>query len=162
MVIGAAVVLWAVLKYTTWGFKLRVIGGNPSAARRAGLAVGGLSVAAMCVGGAMAGLGGMIEIAGTEGRLRPGLLAGVGFIGFLASWLAKHDPLKCIVSAFILGAIAVFGLKGIFRLTQFRDVAYKLPIACIASAFMCRSSHFTEAASSGAEYASRYVLPFGE
>ena len=107
--IGAAVVLWAVLKYTTWGFKLRVIGGNPSAARRAGLAVGGLSVAAMCVGGAMAGLGGMIEIAGTEGRLRPGLLAGVGFIGFLASWLAKHDPLKCILSAFILGAIAVGG-----------------------------------------------------
>lgn len=107
--IAAAVVLWAVLKYTTWGFKLRVIGGNPSAARRAGLAVSGLSVAAMCVGGAMAGLGGMIEVAGTEGRLRPGLLAGVGFIGFLASWLAKHDPLKCILSAFILGAIAVGG-----------------------------------------------------
>ena len=107
--IGAAVVLWAVLRYTTWGFKLRVIGGNPSAARRAGLAVGGLSVAAMCVGGAMAGLGGMVEVAGTEGRLRPELLAGVGFIGFLASWLAKHDPLKCILSAFILGAIAVGG-----------------------------------------------------
>lgn len=107
--IGAAIVLWAVLKYTTWGFKLRVIGGNPSAARRAGLAVGGLSVAAMAVGGAMAGLGGMIEVAGTEGRLRPELLAGVGFIGFLASWLAKHDPLRCILSAFILGAIAVGG-----------------------------------------------------
>ncbi len=107
--IAAAVVLWAVLKYTTWGFKLRVIGGNPSAARRAGLAVGGLSVAALCVGGAMAGIGGMIEVAGTEGRLRPQLLAGVGFIGFLASWLAKHDPLKCILSAFILGAIAVGG-----------------------------------------------------
>jgi simple sugar transport system permease protein len=107
--IAAAVALWAVLKYTTWGFKLRVIGGNPSAARRAGLAVGGLSIAAMCVGGAMAGLGGMIEVAGTEGRLRPDLLAGVGFIGFLASWLAKHDPLKCILSAFILGAIAVGG-----------------------------------------------------
>ena len=107
--IAAAVILWAVLKYTTWGFKLKVIGGNPSAARRAGLAVGGLSVAAMCVGGAMAGIGGMIEVAGTEGRLRPELLAGVGFIGFLASWLAKHDPLRCILSAFILGAIAVGG-----------------------------------------------------
>jgi ABC-type uncharacterized transport system permease subunit len=107
--IAAAVILWAVLKYSTWGFKLKVIGGNPSAARRAGLAVSGLSIAAMAVGGAMAGLGGMIEVAGTEGRLRPELLAGFGFIGFLASWLAKHDPLKCILSAFILGAIAVGG-----------------------------------------------------
>lgn len=107
--IGAAVVLWFVLRSTTWGFKLTVLGGNPSAARRAGLAVGGLSVAAMVVGGAMAGLGGMIEVAGTEGRLRPELLAGFGFIGFLASWLAKHDPLKAILASIVLGAIAVGG-----------------------------------------------------
>lgn len=105
----AAVALWAILGHSTWGFKLRVLGGNPSAARRAGLAVGGLSVAAMVVGGSMAGLGGMIEVAGTEGRLRPELLAGFGFIGFLASWLAKHDPLKAIVASIVLGAIAVGG-----------------------------------------------------
>lgn len=105
----AAVVLWVVLRSTTWGFKLKVLGGNPAAARRAGLAVGGLSIAAMAVGGAMAGLGGMVEVAGTEGRLRPDLLLGVGFIGFLASWLARHDPLKLIVSSVLLGAIAVGG-----------------------------------------------------
>ncbi len=105
----AAVALWLILNHTTWGFKLRVLGGNPSAARRAGLAVGGLSVAAMVVGGAMAGLGGMIEVAGTEGRLRPDLLAGFGFIGFLASWLAKHDPLRAIGASVVLGAIAVGG-----------------------------------------------------
>ncbi|MGH9275737.1 MAG: ABC transporter permease [Acidimicrobiales bacterium] len=107
--LAAAVVLWLVLRFTTWGFKLRVLGGNPQAARRAGLAVGGLSIAAMVVGGAMAGLGGMIEVAGTEGRLRPDLLAGVGFIGFLASWLARHDPLKIVLSSLLLGAIAVGG-----------------------------------------------------
>ena len=107
--IAAAVILWLVLGRSTWGFKLKVLGGNPSAARRAGLAVGGLSIAALVVGGSLAGLGGMIEVAGTEGRLRPDLLAGVGFIGFLASWLAKHDPLKAIGAAFLLGAIAVGG-----------------------------------------------------
>lgn len=107
--IAMAVVLWAVLRWTTWGFKLKVLGGNPSAARRAGLAVGGLSIAAMAVGGALAGLGGMIEVAGTEGRLRPDLLVGFGFIGFLASWLARHDPLKIIGAAIVLGAIAVGG-----------------------------------------------------
>lgn len=107
--LAAAVVLWAVLRYSTWGFKLRVLGGNPAAARRAGLAVGGLSIGALVLGGSMAGLGGMIEVAGTEGRLRPELLAGFGFIGFLASWLARHDPLKCILSSIVLGAIAVGG-----------------------------------------------------
>jgi simple sugar transport system permease protein len=105
----AAVVVWVLLRHTSWGFKLGVLGGNPSAARRAGLAVGGLSIAALMVGGALAGLGGMLEVAGTEGRLRPELLAGVGFIGFLASWLAKHDPLRAILAAGLLGAIAVGG-----------------------------------------------------
>lgn len=104
-----AVVMWWILRTTTWGFKLRVLGGNLDAAQRAGLAVGSLSIAAMAVGGAAAGIGGMIEVAGTEGRLRPDLLLGVGFIGFLASWLARHDPLKIVMSSLVLGAIAVGG-----------------------------------------------------
>lgn len=107
--LAAAVVVWAVLRWTAWGFKLKILGGNPTAARRAGLAVGGLSIAALVVGGSLAGLGGMIEVAGTEGRLRPDLLAGFGFIGFLASWLAKHDPLRAILASVVLGAIAVGG-----------------------------------------------------
>ena len=41
-----AVVIWAVLRYTTWGFRLRVVGGNAEAARRAGLRVGRCSVGA--------------------------------------------------------------------------------------------------------------------
>lgn len=103
------VVLWAVLTFTPWGFKLRVVGGNPEAARRAGLKVGGLGLAAMAVGGALAGLGGMLEVAGVEGRLRPDMLVGFGYIGFLASWLGRHHPLKIVGSSLALAAIAVGG-----------------------------------------------------
>jgi len=103
------VVLWLVLRFTPWGFKLRVVGGNPEAARRAGLRVGGLGLAAMAVGGAIAGLGGMLEVAGVEGRLRPDMLVGFGYIGFLASWLGRHDPLKSIGAAMALAAVAVGG-----------------------------------------------------
>jgi ABC-type uncharacterized transport system permease subunit len=103
------VLLWAAFRFTPWGFKLRVIGGNPEAARRAGIAVGSLTVGAMVVGGALAGLGGMIEVAGIEGRLRPEMLVGYGFIGFLASWLVRHHPLRIIASAVLLGGIAIGG-----------------------------------------------------
>ena len=72
-----------------------------------------LAVVAMLVGGALAGLAGMVELTGVEGRLRPDMLVGYGYIAFLASWLARHHPLKAIVSSFALAAIAVggFGLK---------------------------------------------------
>jgi len=104
-----AVVIWAVLRFTPFGFRLRVVGGNAEAARRAGFRVAGIMLAAMLIGGAVAGLGGMVEVAGVQGRVRPGMMEGYGYIGFLASWLVRHDPLKIIGSALLLGAIAVGG-----------------------------------------------------
>jgi ABC-type uncharacterized transport system permease subunit len=103
------ILLWLAFRYTPWGFKLKVIGGNPEAARRAGIAVGSLTVGAMAVGGALAGLGGMIEVAGIEGRLRPDMMVGYGYIGFLASWLARHHPLKIVAASVLLGGIAIGG-----------------------------------------------------
>lgn len=107
--LAAMVLIWAVLRFTPWGFMLRVVGGNAEAARRAGLAVGGLAASGMLAGGALAGLGGMIELAGVEGRVRPGMMLGYGFIGFLASWLARHHPARVTLAALLLGAIAVGG-----------------------------------------------------
>ena len=109
----AAFVIWWLLRSTTWGFRLGVLGGNPEAARRAGFRVDSLAVAAMLVGGALAGVAGMVEVTGVEGRLRPDMMVGYGYIAFLASWLARHHPLKAILSSFALAAIAVggFGLK---------------------------------------------------
>jgi general nucleoside transport system permease protein len=102
------VVAWA-LNRTKWGFALRVVGGNPEAARRAGLAVAGLTLSAMLVGGALAGLGGMVQYTSLEGQLVPGLAATFGYLGFLASWLARHRPLQVALAALLLGIIAVAG-----------------------------------------------------
>jgi simple sugar transport system permease protein len=63
----------------------------------------------MLLGGALAGLGGVVHLAGAEFKLRPGFLVTYGYIGFLASWLARHDPLKVALSALVLGAISITG-----------------------------------------------------
>jgi simple sugar transport system permease protein len=107
-VIGTAVI-WALFKYTSWGFRLRVVGGNPEAARRAGLPVSRLLMSAMLVGGALAGLGGMIHYAGAEFKLRSGMTLNFGYIAFLASWLARHSPVKVAGAAVLLAAIAIAG-----------------------------------------------------
>jgi simple sugar transport system permease protein len=107
-IVATAVVWWA-LRSTRWGFELKVVGGNPEAARRAGLKVGLLLLGAMLVGGALAGLGGVSQLAGTEFRLRQGFLVNYGYIGFLASWLARHHPVKVALAAVALAAISVSG-----------------------------------------------------
>jgi simple sugar transport system permease protein len=63
----------------------------------------------MLVGGALAGLGGMVQFTGLEGQLRPGLAATYGYLGFLASWLARHKPGKVALAALLIGIIAVAG-----------------------------------------------------
>jgi ABC-type uncharacterized transport system permease subunit len=109
LAVGAAVVAWFVLRKTSWGFRLRVTGGNPEAARRSGMRVGMLLLSAMLVGGALAGLGGFAQYAGTEFKLRPGFCATYGYLGFLASWLAGHRPIAVAGSALLLSAIAIGG-----------------------------------------------------
>jgi ABC-type uncharacterized transport system permease subunit len=102
-------VIWFALTRTSWGFKLSVVGGNPEAARQAGLRVGLLLLSAMLVGGALAGIGGFAQLAGVEYKLRPGFLLTYGYIGFLASWLARHHPVRVALAATLLAAIAVGG-----------------------------------------------------
>jgi simple sugar transport system permease protein len=97
------------LKYTRWGFSLRAVGGNPASAKRAGLPVVWLTLSAMLVGGALAGLGGMVQFSGLEGQLRPGLAATFGYTGFLASWLARHEPKRVLLAALLLAVISVAG-----------------------------------------------------
>jgi simple sugar transport system permease protein len=101
--------VWFALSRTSWGFRLGVVGGNPEAARQAGLRVGLLLASAMLVGGALAGLGGFTELAGVEYKLRPGLLASYGYIAFLASWLARHKPIRVAIASLVLAAITVAG-----------------------------------------------------
>ena len=105
----AAVVVAVVLRSTRWGFRLRVLGGNPEAARRAGFGSGRLAASALMVGGALAGLGGMLQVSGVEAQLRPAIMTGYGFTGVLAAWMVRQHPLRAIASSALLAAIAVGG-----------------------------------------------------
>jgi general nucleoside transport system permease protein len=105
----ALVIVILTFKFTTFGFQLRVVGGNQEAARRAGFRVTGLMLSAMCIGGALAGIGGFAQLAGVEFKLRQGLVTQYGYIAYLASWLATHKPSRLVVSTLILSALAIGG-----------------------------------------------------
>ncbi len=107
--VASCVVMAVTFRYTSWGFRLRVVGGNLEAGRRAGLRVNRLLISAMVVGGLCAGLGGFVQLAGAEYKLRSGFLAGYGYVAFLASWLARHRPISVVWSCLLLSAIAISG-----------------------------------------------------
>ncbi len=119
----AALALLVVLRRTRWGFEMRAIGGNPEAARRAGIPLATYVVVGLLVGGALAGLAGATEVSAVQGRLRPTLSPGYGFIGFLVSWLAGHGPLSTIVMALLMAVLTASG--------DALQIAQKLPYASV-------------------------------
>lgn len=106
----AAVLAFAfVLARTRWGLEMRAIGGNPEAARRAGIPVARYVILLMFVGGGLAGLAGMAEVSAIQGRLRPSLSPGYGYTGFLVSWMAGGHPTGIMAAAFLLAVITAGG-----------------------------------------------------
>jgi simple sugar transport system permease protein len=76
---------------------------------RAGYQVARTQFWTLVASGAIAGIAGMIEITGIEGRLRPETGATYGYLGFLAAWMAWNHPLWLVGTAIIIGAISVTG-----------------------------------------------------
>ena len=107
--IAAVALVWLLVDRSRWGFRAGVVGGNPEAARRAGMRVTRTLMVALLVGGALAGLAGAIELMGIETRLRTGIGVGFGYIGFLASWMVGHRPAWIVSAGLLLAGIAVYG-----------------------------------------------------
>ncbi len=101
----ACVLAWILVERTTWGFAARIAGGNVRAAQVQGLPVGRLVVGFTALGGACAGLAGMLEVAAVHGTANASLAAGYGYTGILVAFLAGHNPLVIVPVAIFLGGI---------------------------------------------------------
>ncbi len=103
--LGLAVALAVVLRFTTLGFRLRMLGGNPTAARFAGLPTARQIVVAMLLSGAIAGLAGASEVLGLRLRLFDRFSPGYGYDGIAVALLAGSNPLAVVASAAFFGAL---------------------------------------------------------
>lgn len=101
--IVSCVLSWILIERTRWGFAARIAGGNVRAAQIQGLPVGTLIISFTALGGAFAGLAGMIEVTAVHGSANASLAAGFGYTGILVAFLARQNPLAIIPVAILLG-----------------------------------------------------------
>lgn len=103
--VAACLFTWLVMDRTSWGFAARIAGGNVRAAQVQGLPVGKLIIGFCALGGAFAGIAGMVEVAAVHGNANASLAAGYGYTGILIAFLARHNPLAIIPAALLMGGI---------------------------------------------------------
>jgi simple sugar transport system permease protein len=101
--IGVAILIWFLLFKTTWGYEIRSVGINMNASKYAGMNITVLTVAAMALSGAIAGLGGASEIMGVYWRQSQALSSGYGFDSIALALLAQNHPLGVILTALLFG-----------------------------------------------------------
>ncbi len=107
--LGALVVVTVALRRTRWGFRMRMLGLNPRAARRAGVSVVALGGGALLLSGGFAGLAGGVMLTGTVFRMQPGFSGNVGYDGLLVALIARGNALWTIPVAFFFGALRAGG-----------------------------------------------------
>ncbi|HKG55550.1 MAG TPA: ABC transporter permease [Anaerolineales bacterium] len=106
----AAIALWFIVYRSRWGYEIRLIGDNARAAQYAGISIMRNIVYVMMLSGALAGLGGMSEVAGVVHRLQTSpIAAGYGFTGIIVAWLAKLNPIVIILVSVLFGALILAG-----------------------------------------------------
>jgi ABC-type uncharacterized transport system permease subunit len=102
-----AVLLWALLRFTTTGFEIRAVGANARASAFAGMPVGWVTVKVALLSGALAGLAGAIEVAGRTSYLTLDMSPGYGYSGIVIAMLAALNPLGVVVAAVFVAGILV-------------------------------------------------------
>lgn len=107
--IVAVILYFFMMKYTRWGYELRLIGANQDAAKNAGIPINRHILLVMLISGGLAGLAGMAEVSGVSHRLLYGISPGYGYTAIIVAWLAKLNPVGLIISSFLFGGLIVGG-----------------------------------------------------
>jgi simple sugar transport system permease protein len=133
VVLAASLLLGRTLK----GFEIRVVGAAPKAAAFAGFDARRMVVFCFAVSGALAGLAGIIEVAGPIGHLQPGISPGYGFTAIIVAFLGRLNPFGVLVAGlfvaltFIGGEGAQIALKVPLDLTKvFQGILLFYVLAC--------------------------------
>ena len=99
-------------------------GGHPNALRRAarfgGFNSNQLILLTFAISGALAGLAGIIEVAGPVGHLQPGISPGYGFTAIIVAFLGRLNPIGILIAGLFLALTFIGGEQA--------QIAMKIPL----------------------------------
>ncbi len=115
----ASLAVYLFLWRTRAGYRLRAVGSSQSAAEYAGINVRHQIVIGMAISGALAGMVGMNEIAGVNGKLLLEFVSGAGFTGIAVALMGRNHPVGIIFASVLFGALFQGGAEVAFEVPGF-------------------------------------------
>ena len=105
LAVALALVSWLWLFHSRSGFELRAMGRNRRVAAFFGIPVARLGIAAMALSGALAGLGGAVQVSAITHRLYESFSPGWGYEAIAVALVARLNPLGVMLTSLLFGAL---------------------------------------------------------
>lgn len=103
------VVFYFILNYTSFGYRTKMLGANPNAARYAGVDARKQIMVIIMIGAILGGLSGAVEVMGLKSRVYMDFVTGVGYESVAVALLAGGNPLGVVFSALFFAALKAGG-----------------------------------------------------
>ncbi len=106
--IGAIIALlvvavgWIIISQTLLGYQIKVAGSAPAAGEHAGFGKGRIIWITLMIGGGVAGLAGVLEVAGPIGQLQPSISPGYGFTAIIVAYVGRLHPVGALLAGILL------------------------------------------------------------
>jgi simple sugar transport system permease protein len=95
--------VWTLLWRTRLGYEIRAFGRSEPAAKYAGISPFRVTMIAMLISGALAGLMSINNVMGESGRLVQNSAEGAGFIGIAVALMGRNHPIGVFLAAILFG-----------------------------------------------------------
>ncbi|MDD3221094.1 MAG: ABC transporter permease [Clostridia bacterium] len=105
--LAAVIIIWFVLKKTTLGYEIKVVGFNKRAAACNGISVMKNIVISAFLSGGLAGLAGVVEVLAIQKKLLEGISSNCGYTAVLVALLAGNNPIGVLFAAIGMAAMQV-------------------------------------------------------
>lgn len=108
--LAATAVVWWLMNRSTLGFEIKAVGSNRHAAKTAGINTFKVTVLAMVIAGALAGMSGAAQVNGTERFLTESVAASIGFDAITVALLGRSHPIGVLFASLLFGAFRAGGV----------------------------------------------------
>jgi len=106
------VIVWVIIEKTTLGYELKAVGANKFAAEYGGIGVNRSILTALAISGALAGLGGALQLMGMGSRISVfSSQEGFGFAGIVVALIGCSNPFGVLIAGVFYGALTYGGSK---------------------------------------------------
>lgn len=107
----AVIGVWIMINKTITGYNIIMTGENPDAANQAGISKFNVFILTMVIGGALAGIGGMVQISGVQGKLISEFSPNYGFTAIPIALLGRSGADRVLLASAFFAVLFVGGIS---------------------------------------------------